>query len=158
MNPSGTASPVVPGHSSRCISLHHYTAYPVVVRCGLRRGVLPPASPFHLLVPLVCVRLTRPATATSSCASAPVFCAASQALLAKPTRLYCLVLAPTRELAFGISEQFEALGASIDLTTAVIVGGVDMVTQAIALARKPHVVIGTPGRIVDHLENTKVCA
>ena len=31
-----------------------------------------------------------------------------------------------------------------------IVGGVDMMTQAIALARKPHIVIATPGRIVDH--------
>jgi ATP-dependent RNA helicase DDX47/RRP3 len=38
---------------------------------------------------------------------------------------------------------------------AVVVGGVDMITQAIALAKKPHIVIATPGRLVDHLENTK---
>lgn len=38
---------------------------------------------------------------------------------------------------------------------AVIVGGVDMMTQSLALAKKPHVVIATPGRLVDHLENTK---
>ena len=78
-----------------------------------------------------------------------------QALLESPARLFCLALAPTRELAFQIAEQFEALGTSIGLKTAVIVGGVDMMTQAIALARKPHVIVGTPGRIVDHLTNTK---
>lgn len=78
-----------------------------------------------------------------------------QSLLENPQRMYALVLAPTRELAFQIGETFEALGAGIGIKTAVIVGGVDMMTQAIALARKPHVVIGTPGRIVDHLTNTK---
>ena len=36
-----------------------------------------------------------------------------------------------------------------------VVGGVDMMAQAIALARKPHVVVGTPGRVVDHLSNTR---
>ena len=66
-----------------------------------------------------------------------------------------IILTPTRELAFQIAEQFDALGASVQLKTAVIVGGVDMVQQALALARKPHVVIATPGRLVDHLENTK---
>lgn len=78
-----------------------------------------------------------------------------QALLAKPQRLFAVVLAPTRELAFQINEVFEALGASIALSTACIVGGIDMITQSIALAKKPHVIVATPGRLVDHLQNTK---
>lgn len=36
-----------------------------------------------------------------------------------------------------------------------LVGGLDMVSQAIALAKNPHVIIGTPGRVADHLANTK---
>ena len=78
-----------------------------------------------------------------------------QALLENPQRLFACVLAPTRELAFQISETLDALGSGIGLRTAVIVGGVEMMSQAVALARKPHVVIATPGRLVDHLENTK---
>jgi len=37
----------------------------------------------------------------------------------------------------------------------VIVGGMDMVSQSLQLAKKPHILIATPGRLVDHLENTK---
>ncbi|EDQ87858.1 uncharacterized protein MONBRDRAFT_37739 [Monosiga brevicollis MX1] len=68
---------------------------------------------------------------------------------------FALVLAPTRELAFQIRQTFNALGSPIGLKSAVLVGGIDMTTQAIALAKKPHVLIATPGRLVDHLENTK---
>jgi len=78
-----------------------------------------------------------------------------QALLDNPQRLFGLVLTPTRELAYQIAEQFEALGATIGVKCAVIVGGMDMMTQSIALAKKPHIIIATPGRLVDHLENTK---
>lgn len=78
-----------------------------------------------------------------------------QALLDNPQRLFALILTPTRELAYQIAEQFEALGATIGVKCAVIVGGMDMMTQAIALAKKPHIIIATPGRLVDHLENTK---
>ncbi|KAI8437132.1 hypothetical protein MSG28_010482 [Choristoneura fumiferana] len=78
-----------------------------------------------------------------------------QALLENPQRYFALVLTPTRELAFQISEQFEALGASIGVKCSVIVGGMDMVAQALTLSKKPHIIIATPGRLVDHLENTK---
>ncbi|CAG0918715.1 unnamed protein product [Notodromas monacha] len=78
-----------------------------------------------------------------------------QQLLDKPQAMFALVLTPTRELAFQIAEQFEALGSTIGIKVAVVVGGIDMMAQAIALAKKPHVIIATPGRLVDHLENTK---
>ncbi|QIW95732.1 hypothetical protein AMS68_001250 [Peltaster fructicola] len=78
-----------------------------------------------------------------------------QTLLDKPQPLFGLVLAPTRELAYQISQQFEALGSLINVRCAVIVGGMDMVPQAIALGKKPHIVVATPGRLLDHLENTK---
>ncbi|KAI9724321.1 MAG: ribosomal RNA processing protein [Candelaria pacifica] len=78
-----------------------------------------------------------------------------QALMDKPQPLFGLVIAPTRELAYQISQAFEALGSLISVRTAVIVGGMDMVPQAIALGKKPHVVVATPGRLLDHLENTK---
>lgn len=78
-----------------------------------------------------------------------------QALLDKPQPFFGLVLAPTRELAYQISQAFEALGSLISVRCAVIVGGMDMVPQAIALGKKPHIIVATPGRLLDHLENTK---
>ncbi|XP_023376665.1 probable ATP-dependent RNA helicase DDX47 [Pteropus vampyrus] len=53
------------------------------------------------------------------------------ALLETPQRLFALVLTPTRELAFQISEQFEALGSSIGVQSAVIVGGIDSDTYLV---------------------------
>jgi ATP-dependent RNA helicase DDX47/RRP3 len=74
----------------------------------------------------------------------------------KPQEFFALVLSPTRELAIQIAEQVEALGSGIGVRSAVLVGGIDMMAQAIALAKRPHIIVGTPGRVVDHLSNTKV--
>ncbi|KAL7741016.1 hypothetical protein ACLKA6_013454 [Drosophila palustris] len=76
-------------------------------------------------------------------------------LLENPQRYFALVLTPTRELAFQIGEQFEALGSGIGIKCCVVVGGMDMVAQGLQLAKKPHIIIATPGRLVDHLENLK---
>ena len=78
-----------------------------------------------------------------------------QTLWADPRGLFACVIAPTRELAYQITEQFEALGSAMGVRCATVVGGVDEMAQAVALAKKPHVVVATPGRLQYHLENTK---
>ncbi|RMZ75192.1 hypothetical protein DV738_g5613, partial [Chaetothyriales sp. CBS 135597] len=78
-----------------------------------------------------------------------------QALMEKPQPFHSLILAPTRELAYQISEAVEALGSIIAVRSAVLVGGMDMIPQSIALGKNPHVIVATPGRLLDHLENTK---
>ncbi|KAF7588291.1 ribosomal RNA processing protein [Aspergillus hancockii] len=78
-----------------------------------------------------------------------------QALMDKPSSFFGLIIAPTRELAYQISQAFEGLGSTISVRTAVLVGGMDMVSQSIALGKKPHIIVATPGRLLDHLENTK---
>ncbi|KAG7092369.1 ribosomal RNA processing protein [Marasmius oreades] len=78
-----------------------------------------------------------------------------QRLWDEPKGLFACVLAPTRELAYQISNQFEALGSAMGVRCAVIVGGMEMTAQAVALAKRPHIVVATPGRLNDHLENTK---
>lgn len=74
-----------------------------------------------------------------------------QLLSEDPFGVFALVLTPTRELAFQIAEQFRILGTTIGLKQTVVVGGLDMMSQAIDLARKPHVVVATPGRLADHI-------
>ncbi|KAI9624659.1 hypothetical protein H4Q26_016723 [Puccinia striiformis f. sp. tritici PST-130] len=79
-----------------------------------------------------------------------------QSLWNDPKPFFCCVLAPTRELAYQISQQFDALGSTIGVKTAVIVGGIDMMSQAIALSKRvTSYHRGYPGRLHDHLENTK---
>ncbi|KAK7054985.1 ribosomal RNA processing protein [Paramarasmius palmivorus] len=58
-----------------------------------------------------------------------------QKLWDDPKGLFACVLAPTRELAYQISNQFEALGAAMGVRCAVIVGGMEITAQAVALAK-----------------------
>ena len=47
------------------------------------------------------------------------------------------------------------LGSPLNARTAVVVGGMDMIEQAIELDNRPHVVVATPGRLVDHLRSSR---
>ncbi|CCW60047.1 unnamed protein product [Phytomonas sp. EM1] len=80
-----------------------------------------------------------------------------QWLLTQPKVPYLsvLVMVPTRELAQQVTSQFIMLGKSVGLRVATLVGGADMVDQACELSKRPHVIVGTPGRVKDHLSNTK---
>lgn len=79
-----------------------------------------------------------------------------QGLLERPIKgITAVILTPTRELAFQIHQVVQGLGQAMGATSVCVVGGVDRTSQAIALARCPHIVTATPGRLLDHLKDTK---
>lgn len=64
-----------------------------------------------------------------------------------------LVLAPTRELALQVAEAFSRYGSHLkQLNVLPIYGGSSYTVQLAGLRRGAHVVVGTPGRVIDHLE------
>ena len=63
-----------------------------------------------------------------------------------------MIILPTRELALQVDEALRQVGHTLGLKTAVLIGGASIRPQIDALRRHPHIVIGTPGRIIDHLE------
>jgi ATP-dependent RNA helicase RhlE len=72
--------------------------------------------------------------------------------LAGKTGTRALVLAPTRELALQIGEELERFGRARHVRGAVVIGGVGMGNQTAALREGRGVVVATPGRLVDHLQ------
>lgn len=63
-----------------------------------------------------------------------------------------LIVAPTRELAQQIEQECRSIGKGGGFTGAILIGGTGMGTQLRDLRNKPRLVIGTPGRIKDHME------
>lgn len=78
-----------------------------------------------------------------------------QTLSKDPYGIYALIITPTRELAFQIAEQFKAFGQGIRIQVCVIVGGIDMISQAISITSRPHIIIATPGRLADLLTSSQ---
>ncbi len=67
-------------------------------------------------------------------------------------RPQALIVVPTRELALQVTREFGAIGKYIHAREAAIYGGVPYGPQERALARGATIVVGTPGRLLDHIE------
>jgi len=75
-----------------------------------------------------------------------------QKLSDDPFGIFAVILTPTRELALQIGESLSSVGKPLGLRLEVVVGGRDTVRQSMDLMRRPHVIVATPGRLVDHIE------
>lgn len=75
-----------------------------------------------------------------------------QCLSPKSQATQALILAPTRELAIQVADQFEALSAHMNVTVSVLCGGQDYRRQLKQLRDGAQIVVGTPGRILDHID------
>jgi len=67
-----------------------------------------------------------------------------------------LVLTPTRELAIQVEESFREYGKHLPLRSAVVYGGADMDAQIAQLRRGVEILVATPGRLLDHVQNKTV--
>lgn len=67
-----------------------------------------------------------------------------------------LIMAPTRELAQQINDEFRAFAKGLDLYSALVVGGMNIDRQIRDLRRRPHLIIGTPGRLKDLLQRREL--
>ena len=72
--------------------------------------------------------------------------------LPRASQPLALVVAPTRELALQVATELSWLFAGAGARVATCVGGTDMGRELRTLRDGPHLVVGTPGRLVDHLE------
>jgi len=71
---------------------------------------------------------------------------------ARPRSVRALILTPTRELAAQVGQSVKDYGSGLRLRSAVIFGGVGINPQTNALARGLDVLVATPGRLLDHLQ------
>ncbi|MCL4436285.1 MAG: DEAD/DEAH box helicase [Thaumarchaeota archaeon] len=75
-----------------------------------------------------------------------------QAIDTQNRKVQAVVLAPTRELAVQITEELKKLGKFTGARIVTIYGGQSINVQIEALKRGAHAVVGTPGRVIDHLK------
>jgi ATP-dependent RNA helicase RhlE len=77
---------------------------------------------------------------------------------ASPARhpVRALVLTPTRELAIQVAQSFAEYGKNLPLRSTVVYGGVDMNAQIERLRKGVEVLVATPGRLLDHVQNKTV--
>jgi ATP-dependent RNA helicase DeaD len=74
-----------------------------------------------------------------------------EAIDPQSTAIQGIVVVPTRELALQVAEELNKIGHYKGIYTVPIYGGQDIRWQIKALKNKPHIIAGTPGRLIDHL-------
>jgi ATP-dependent RNA helicase DeaD len=71
-------------------------------------------------------------------------------------KILALIMAPTRELAIQVSEEIGKLSRFKGLRSLAIYGGQDIGRQIRGLKKKPQIIIGTPGRLLDHINRKTI--
>lgn len=69
----------------------------------------------------------------------------------KQDKIQGIIIAPTRELAIQVSEELYKIGSAKRARVLPIYGGQDINRQIRSLKKAPHIIVGTPGRLIDHI-------
>src|SRR3978361_969413 len=127
--------------------------HPLVLQAGNDRGYESPSAIQAATIPAMMagsdvVGLAQTGTGKTAAFAIPIL-----SRIEPPSRTtQALVLAPTRELALQVAEAFSRYGAHLPVNVLPIYGGSPYGPQMAGLKRGAQVVVGTPGRVIDHLE------
>ena len=120
-----------------------------------KEGIVSPTPIQQASIPLILEGRDLLASANTGTGKTLAFSLPMLLLISKSSRDLGLVLTPTRELAAQIAENIAKLSQVIPSAnkTALLIGGEPISKQIKQIKKGPRIIIGTPGRIIDHLES-----
>lgn len=89
----------------------------------------------------------RTGSGKTACFGLPII----QKLASDPFGVFALIILPNRELAQQVGDHFTAIGAPMNISVCVATGGQDIMKQQIAIQKRPHILVATPGRLAEVL-------
>lgn len=159
IDPARFVAVAKPTQASDYAPIHRFTDFPIadLLKTNLAaKGFVTPSPIQDQTIPLGLegkdvIGLANTGTGKTAAFAIPIL----QALLSRQ-QAKALIVAPTRELAQQIEEACRSLGRGGAFNGALLIGGTGMGGQLRDLRHKPRLVIGTPGRIKDHLERASL--
>ncbi len=155
INPSRFVQAAKPVAETKYTSSHKFSDFKVatIIHDNLdTKGYVEPSAIQDQTIPLALegsdiIGIANTGTGKTAAFAVPVI----NTLITKPGSK-ALIVAPTRELAQQIEDECRSIGKGGGFTGALLIGGTSMGPQLRDLRNKPRLVIGTPGRIKDHME------
>lgn len=155
INPSRFVKVATPVAEAAYDAQHQFTDFgmhPTLLANLARKGFVQPSPVQDQAIPLGLAGRDVIGLANTGTGKTVAFAVPALHRLLENPNSRVLVIAPTRELAQQIEDEFKAVAKGTGLYGALLIGGSNMNPQLRDLRANPHIVIGTPGRIKDHLE------
>ncbi|HEX9998653.1 MAG TPA: DEAD/DEAH box helicase [Abditibacterium sp.] len=152
--PSGVAAETVSAPSPR---FHDLNLAPAVLETLDKLGFVTPTPIQYAAIPPVMegrdiIGIAQTGTGKTLAFGLPML----HRLALKKSSGRALILLPTRELALQVEESLANVGRAFRVKTAVLIGGAPIRPQLMQLRQNPDIIVATPGRLMDHLQNGAV--
>jgi ATP-dependent RNA helicase RhlE len=154
-NPLSDNTPVVPVKAEQTTELNFggLGIAPKILDVISHLGFKTPTSIQHKAIPVAVegkdiIGIAQTGTGKTLAFGIPLI----QQIIKSEGKVRGLIILPTRELAIQVDETIQKIGRSFGIRTVVLIGGTHIRPQMRELSFNPHVIIGTPGRITDHIQ------
>ncbi|KAF8763488.1 probable ATP-dependent RNA helicase DDX49 [Argiope bruennichi] len=125
----------------------------IVKQCTEMGITKPTPVQYHCIPPIMegkgCVAISKTGTGKTLAFVLPML----HKWCSDPVSKFGLILTPTRELARQIYDQIKVIGKPVNIQVCLIIGGENQVEQGAQIAKGPHIIVATPGRLSDMIQS-----